>query len=136
MTTKTTSFGDTTANDRSNVGGTLSETASQVKDKVSDIGRKAADTVDDNRASAASGLEKAASALHENAERLPGGERVGDLARATADRLSSTADYVRSHDMNRMMSDVESLVRKNPGPALAAAAFVGFLVGRAMSNND
>ena len=41
-----------------------------------------------------------------------------------------------SHDMNRMMADVESLVRNNPGPALAAAAFVGFLVGRAMSNND
>ena len=136
MPTKATSFGDTRADDGANVGGTLSETASQVKDKVSDIGRKAADAVDENRSSAASGLEKAASALHENAERLPGGDRVGDLAHATADKLSSTADYVRSHDMNRMMADVESLVRNNPGPALAAAAFVGFLVGRTMSNND
>ena len=35
-----------------------------------------------------------------------------------------------------MMADVETLVKKNPGPALMAAAVVGFLVGRAFSGND
>jgi hypothetical protein len=35
-----------------------------------------------------------------------------------------------------MMADVEQLVINNPGPSLLVAAIVGFLVGRAFSNND
>ena len=85
---------------------------------------------------AAGGLEQAASALHDKAESLPGGEKVTGLAHATADKLSSTADYVREHDVNRMMADVETLVKNNPGPSLLAAAAIGFLVGRAFSSND
>jgi ElaB/YqjD/DUF883 family membrane-anchored ribosome-binding protein len=107
-----------------------------VKDKVSDLGRTAADTIDENRGAAASGLEKAASALHENAGSLPGGEKVSSLAHAAAEKLSSTAGYVREHDVNRMMADVETLVKNNPGPSLLAAAAIGFLVGRAFSSND
>ena len=36
----------------------LSGTAAQVKDKVSDLGRAAADKIDENREVAASGLDK------------------------------------------------------------------------------
>jgi hypothetical protein len=35
-----------------------------------------------------------------------------------------------------MMADVETLVKNSPGPALLAAAAIGFLVGRAFSSND
>ena len=85
---------------------------------------------------AAGKLDKAASALHEKAESLPGGEKVSSLAHATAEKLSSTADYVREHDVKRMMADVETLVKNNPGPSLLAAVAVGFLVARAFSSND
>ena len=136
MPDKTTSFGDPLEDRPSTLGGELSDAATQVKDKVSDLGRRAADTIDENRDAAASGLDKAASALHENAESLPGGEKVSSLAHATAETLSSTADYVREHDVNRMMADVETLVKNNPGPSLLAAAAIGFLVGRAFSSND
>lgn len=118
------------------LGAILSSTATQVKDKVSEAGRTAADKIDEKRGAAAGGLEKAASALHEKAESLPGGEKVTSLAHATADKLSSTADYVRDHNVNRMMSDVETVVKNNPGPSLLVAAAVGFLVGRAFSSND
>jgi ElaB/YqjD/DUF883 family membrane-anchored ribosome-binding protein len=136
MAKRTTEFENVTADDRSTVGQTVSDTAAQVKDTASELGRRAADTIDESRTSAASGMEKAAAALHDNADRLPGGERVGNLARVTADKLGSTADYVRTHDVNRMMADVETLVRNNPGASLAVAAFVGFLAGRAFSRSD
>ena len=136
MQNKTTPFRDPVANEPSTMGEKLSDTAAQVKDKVSDLGRTAADKIDENRDAAAGGLDKAASALHEKAERLPGGEKVASLAHATADKLSSTADYVREHDVNRMMADVETLVKNNPGPSLLAAAVIGFLVGRAFSSTD
>lgn len=115
--------------------GKLSSAATDMKDKVTDLGRSAAEKLDIDRDTAAGGIDKAASALHGTAENLPGGEKVAHLAHATADKLSATAEYVRSHDANRMMSDVETLVKNNPGPSLIAAAVVGFLVARAFSND-
>ena len=133
MSNQTPSFGDPSK--PSTVGEKLSETAAQAKDKMSDLGRTAADTIDENRQAAASGLQKAASALHETAGTLPGGQKVSNLARGAADKLSSTADYVREHDVNRMMADVETLVKNSPGPSLVVAAVIGFFVGRAFTHD-
>lgn len=130
------SFNEQALDDPSVLGEKVSDTAAQMKNNVVDMGRAAADKLDENRDAAAGGLDKAASVLHEKAESLPGGEKVSDLAHATADKLSSTADYVREHDVNKMMADVETLVKNNPVPALAAAAVIGFLVGRAFSSNN
>jgi ElaB/YqjD/DUF883 family membrane-anchored ribosome-binding protein len=111
----------------------IADRVTEAKEKVADLARTAADTIDDKRSSAAAGLSAAASTLHEKAESLPGGDGVQDFAHATADRLSSTATYVREHDMNRMMADVEELVTRNPGPSLLAAAAFGFLLGHAVT---
>ena len=129
------SFNDETGNE-STLSEKLTDTAEQVKDKVAVLGRTVADKVDESRGAAASGLQKAASALHEKAESLPGGEKVSNMAHAAAERMSSTADYVREHDVDRMMKDVETLVRNNPGRSLLAAAFIGFLLGRTLSSSD
>jgi ElaB/YqjD/DUF883 family membrane-anchored ribosome-binding protein len=85
---------------------------------------------------ASDGLHTAASALHDRAGDLPGGETVRNIARATADGLGASADYVRSHNAKRMMADVETFVKSNPGPALAAAAAFGFLLGRTLSRDS
>jgi ElaB/YqjD/DUF883 family membrane-anchored ribosome-binding protein len=125
MATKSTTVGDTADTTVSKVTGKIADTATQVKDKV-----------DANRNVAAQGLEQAASTIRDKADSLPGGETVTDLAHTAADKLTATAGYVRETDVNTMMSDVETLVKNNPGPALLAAAVVGFLVGRAFSGND
>jgi len=113
----------------------LSDSAEHVKGKAADYGRQAVETIDSNRDAAASGLQRAATALHEKASSLPGGESVSGMARATADTLSSTAEYVRDHDVKRMMSDLTVVVKNNPGPSLLAAICIGFLVGRAFNGN-
>ena len=114
----------------------LSDFAATAKDKAADLGRTTASKIDDNRETAAGSIESVASALHEKAESLPGGEKVAGLAHSAADKLSGTADYVREHDVNSMMADVERLVKANPGPALVASAILGFLVARAFSSRD
>jgi ElaB/YqjD/DUF883 family membrane-anchored ribosome-binding protein len=119
----------------SSVGEKLADAASQAKEKVTDLGRTAADKINQNRDAAASSLDSVASSIHQKAESLPGGEKVSSLAHSTADSLKSTASYVRKKDLNAMMSDVEHLVKNNPGTSLLAAAVVGFLVGRAFSND-
>jgi ElaB/YqjD/DUF883 family membrane-anchored ribosome-binding protein len=124
------------AETNSTMGDQITNVASQTKDKVSGLGRAAAEKIDNNRDAAAGGLETAASTLHEKAEALPGGEKVARLAHSTADKLSGTAEYVREHDVTGMMADVERLVKANPGPSLLAAAAIGFLVGRSFSSRD
>jgi ElaB/YqjD/DUF883 family membrane-anchored ribosome-binding protein len=136
MPNKAPSFNNVGTDESPTAGEKITDAAGQVKQKVSDLGRTAADKIDEHRDATASGIEKASSALHEKAESLPGGDKVSGLAHATADKLSSTAEYVREHDVNSMMADVEALVKKNPGRSLLAAAVVGFLLGRAFSSND
>jgi ElaB/YqjD/DUF883 family membrane-anchored ribosome-binding protein len=99
-------------------------------------GHSAAQKIDENREAAAGKLYQAASALHQKADTLPGGEKVASMAHATADKLHATAEYVKAKNVNAMMTDMERVVKNNPGPALLSAAVIGFLVGRAFSSND
>jgi ElaB/YqjD/DUF883 family membrane-anchored ribosome-binding protein len=117
------------------LGASLSGAAARAKEKASDLGRTASDTIDSHRGTAASGLDTAASTIHARADQLPGGESVTGLAHSAADTLASTADYVRKNDVKDMLADVEQIVKKNPGPSLLAAAVVGFLVGRAFARD-
>ena len=114
----------------------ISEAASAAKSTVADFGRTVAAKADENRDAAARGLRAAASTLHQQADSLPVGEKMTELAHSTADTLTSTADYVRGHDVSGMMNDLERLVKNNPGPSLLAAAAIGFLVARTFSSGD
>ena len=136
MSTEDTSYRENAADTASEVNDRISDAASRAKGAASDLGRTASDKVDRNRDAAAKGIDSAASALHQRADNLPGGEKVTNLAHSTADKLNATADYVRDHDVKSMMTDVETLVKNNPGPSLLAAAVVGFLVGRSLSSRD
>ncbi len=105
------------------------------KGKAAEMGQKVADRIDENRGTAASGMESAANALREKADTLPGGERVANAAHATANAVSGAADYVRDNDLKTMMADVQQLVRNNPGPALLTAAALGFLIARTFTRD-
>ena len=108
----------------------VGEKAAQAKDAVVDFGRKTVENIDAQRGPAAGTLDQTASVLHEQANRVAG------AARATADRLHATADYVRNQDVKAMAKDVEDLIRRYPGPALAIAAAVGFMTARALRTRD
>src|SRR5689334_22210801 len=81
------------------------EAARNAQRTVSDAGRRVQDKLDETRLDAAGKLHSAASALHQKAEglpNLPGSETVAGMAHSAADRIESTAHYVREHDMRRM----------------------------------
>lgn len=117
---------------QSQPGDSLSGKAQEAKDKVSGMVRGAINTMDAGRSGAARGLDAVASGLQEHADVLPGGKSVREFASAAADQVTQTADYVRGTDLRAMMSDVEGVVKKNPGPALLMAVGLGFIVGRAL----
>jgi ElaB/YqjD/DUF883 family membrane-anchored ribosome-binding protein len=120
----------------SNVSDRAFDAVEQTKRKLSEFGAAAADKVEQNRGTAAAGLEGAAETLHNRADDLHmGGEKISDIAHTAADKLSATAEYVRTNDLNDMLNDVQQIVKRNPGPALAVAAGLGFLVARAFSGD-
>ena len=80
-------------------------------------------------------LGSAASAVRDRADQLPGGQKVQQFAHVAAERLSTTADYMRSHDAKGMLADVERVVKNNPGPSLVIAAAFGFVIGRALTRD-
>lgn len=106
--------------------------ASQAKSTASEWGRTAASTVDKNLQSAAGALENTASKLREN---VPQSGVVNEYGTAAAEKIQNTARYLREHDTNDMVAGVESMVRRNPGAALAGALAVGFLIGTAMKRD-
>lgn len=108
---------------------------SQAKGKVSEMGQKAADRIDEKRDAAAGGLDSAAAALHQKADSLPGGEKVASAAHRTAEAVGTAANYVRENDVASMLGDLQQLVKNNPGPALLGAAALGFLIARTFSRN-
>lgn len=114
----------------------VSDAASQIKSKATELSHSAAAKMDNSRSAAAGGMASAAASLHGHADDLPGGERVAGIAHSAADKLSSTADYIRGHDMDAMVNDIKALVKNNPGPALLGATAIGFLLGRAFSSRD
>jgi len=130
------SFHDTLAAESSTLGNKISDSATNLKDKASEMGRKAADVIDENIASAATGLDRAAATLHGRAENLPGIDKVSGLAHTAADKLSATAGYFREHDVDRIKDDMKMMVKNNPGASLLVAGVVGFFLGRAFISHN
>jgi ElaB/YqjD/DUF883 family membrane-anchored ribosome-binding protein len=122
------------ANTETGIREQVTQRATQVKDKVADLGRKAGDKIDEQRVRTADTFDNTASALHEGGDRFA--SSTSNAVHATADKIQTAADYLREHDARAMMNDFEGLVRRYPGQALAAAAVVGFLAGRALRSSD
>lgn len=131
-----TSLSATHADEASTLGDKISDSATHLKDKTAELGRKAAGAIDENFASAAIGLDKAAAMLHGRADCLPGVDKVSSLAHTAADKLTATAGYFREHDVDRIKEDLKTLVKNNPGPSLLVAGVIGFLLGRAFISSN
>ena len=108
----------------------VSETAADAKEKVTEFGRKAANRIDGSRESAAGALDKTATSMHS------GGDKLSGVAHSAADKVQATADYVRRTDLKGMAEDVQDIVKRYPGQALAAAAVLGFLVARSLRRSE
>ena len=115
----------------------LSEKAAEVKEKVADFGRKTADNIDESRKNTAGALDQTAAKLHSGGEQLSGvahtaADRISGAMHGTADKLQAAADYIRETELKDMGEDLKDIVKRYPGPALAAAAVLGFIVARSL----
>jgi hypothetical protein len=105
------------------------------KGRMANAGRGTMEKLAQTRHSTANAFNRAADALHRNADRLPGA-RSCDMAHKAASGLESTSRYLRDHDSRAMINDLEQVIRRNPGPAIIGALAMGFLIGRAVITRD
>jgi hypothetical protein len=105
----------------------------QTTSKAAELRQRAAEAIDAKRDAVANKIESAAFSLRERAETMPGGERLAGAADSAAGAMQSAADYVRDHDVEEMLSDIQRTVKRHPGAALLTAAAVGFVIARALT---
>lgn len=106
------------------------QATNEVRAKAGEMAHTATDAVDQRRGQASDAMDTTAAQLRERGESLPGGERTTEMAAMAADKMEATSSYIREHDVQDMMSDLETFVRQHPTQSLIAAAAAGFLVGR------
>jgi len=104
------------------------EKGDEAKQKASEVGHQAQEKADE-------GMDKAAASLGQAADKLraQGQERGGTVATAatrTADTLDSASQYLRDKDTDKVLADLESLVRRKPVESLLAAAGIGYVLSK------
>jgi hypothetical protein len=118
------------------VESTIDEVTGSIKEKGSELGRRAVASIDERRVNVADGLEGAARGLHNKADSIAGGgERVSKVTHEVADKVENASRYIRDKDAKDMLADVESMVRKHPTRSLLAVLAVGYLAGRALRSD-
>jgi len=131
---------DSGTNMNKDVGDEVESTVDQVTDTVrekgSELGRRAVEAIDDRRLGVADGLEGTARNIHNKADSIAdGGERVSKVAHDVADKVDNASRYIRDKDAKDMIADVETMVRRHPARSLLAVLAVGYLAGRALRSD-
>jgi ElaB/YqjD/DUF883 family membrane-anchored ribosome-binding protein len=106
----------------------VNDLASSVKDKAGQASHLVSEKIGQSRESAADGLNQVASAMHENADSLPGG--ASRLTHGIANKVGSASEYLREADLSKMGKDATDFCRRYPAQSIVAALAVGFLIGR------
>jgi ElaB/YqjD/DUF883 family membrane-anchored ribosome-binding protein len=92
-------------------------------------GRQSDSTFKQIRTTVADKLQAAAQTLHEKAERSGRQTEFTTFGHRAADWLERSANYVNEMEPQRLKSDIEDQVRRNPGRSLLIAGVVGLALG-------
>jgi ElaB/YqjD/DUF883 family membrane-anchored ribosome-binding protein len=110
----------------------ITQKASEVTDKVGEVAtqarEKAMETADQARERTAEGAESAADTIREQVEGKGGIQEAAGTR--LADGMEKTATYLREHDTQTMIEDIERYVREHPTQAVLGAVAAGFIIGR------
>jgi hypothetical protein len=131
--------GETRQSGTSNSGGTAGggeTTADKFKSQFASFKSQASDKARDY---AGQGVTRATDALDEAARFLEDtarsveekmGPQYGRYGFSAAESVSGFADQLRGKDMDELVEDVRSFVRKSPAVAIGAAVGLGFVLAR------
>jgi hypothetical protein len=92
--------------------------------------------VDAGLEKAAGGIDKLVGAIRDRSEEMEGSTgatgTVGSMAATAADKLEGASQYLHQTDTDRLIADLESLIRRKPAQSLLVAAGLGFVFAKAL----
>ena len=108
---------------------TLRERAGQYGSQAADRARTLADT---GKEKASGALAQLSTMIGDAAGQVDGklGAQYGDYARSAAGTVQTFADQLQAKDVDELIEDARSFVKKSPGVAIGVAAALGFVVAR------
>jgi ElaB/YqjD/DUF883 family membrane-anchored ribosome-binding protein len=83
----------------------------------------------DVRESVSDSLRTAAAAIHDKVEGAGERSALTQCCEQASRWLNTSADYVRDMDAQKVKTDVQEQVRRNPGRSLMIAAAAGLIIG-------
>jgi ElaB/YqjD/DUF883 family membrane-anchored ribosome-binding protein len=107
----------------------VKEQAATLVSEAGDVARKAASTGKDKAVEALDGVAKLAEDAAKAVDQHLGGS-YGDFARKASASVQSAAQTLQTKEIDDLIEDTKTFVRKNPAVAIGAAAAVGFLLTR------
>ncbi|HXP61589.1 MAG TPA: hypothetical protein VN829_13920 [Dongiaceae bacterium] len=108
----------------------IGDKVSEVKETVEDIARSAGKKLDEARDETADRLHTAASSVRTTGRH--GSEAIDRIAKGTAKKLDSAAEYVEECDFRGVLISLRQFSRRHLTGSLLAAAAIGFLAGSAL----
>jgi hypothetical protein len=115
------------------------ETTGQVVDQVQ---QQATSRIDEQKKTAAEGLQSVATAVRQAGDNLKQQGDSGitryaaDYGAKAADQLEQLTDYLRRRDVNGLIADVEDFARRRPEYFLAGAFLLGFAGARFLKSSS
>lgn len=113
-----------------------SETARQTQEEATRLSEQARDQIatqaEQQKERATDQLEDIGSALHETSSTLRDREQdsVANFVEGTAHQIERLSEYLRTHSVNDMVSEVEHFARREPELFLGGAALLGLVGAR------
>jgi hypothetical protein len=110
--------------------GSSTTKATKPKKQSGGVAQQAEEKTDAGMQKSAEGLKKAADMARSMTEDRSG--PVGAIGSQAADVIEKGAGYLEQGDTERMIQDLEAMVRRRPMESLLIAAGAGFLLSKAM----
>lgn len=116
------------------IGEKVEEGKEAVAERVEEGKQRVGQALDSGRSRVASQLDRAGDRLHDRARGMEehGGmqRRAGKVADRAGDALDTSAEYLRTHDIDEMRDDLENTIRERPLLSVGVAIGAGFLLAR------
>lgn len=116
------------------------EAKQAIKDNASKYGAQATDKArglaDTGKAKAAGALTQVSQLIDDAAGQVDDrlGAQYGDYARSAASQLSALSSQIEQKDIDELLDDARTFVRKSPAVAIGIAAAVGFALARVVQS--
>lgn len=108
-----------------NLGQRAQEMASNVGQRAQEMASSAGESA---LSSVGQGMSSLAGSLRQN---VPHEGFMGGAADTVAQQLQAGGRYLQEHDLGDIASDISSLIRSHPMPAVCVAFGIGWLIGMA-----